>query len=86
MADRRHHYSTRLVWTGGQEQYGFLSAIMFAPMKSARRENLLSRCHPTPCVAAGRWNPEDLLAASLSACHKIWYMGLCAAAGIVVPA
>jgi organic hydroperoxide reductase OsmC/OhrA len=30
------------------------------------------------------WNPEELLVASLSACHKLWYLDLCAEAGIVV--
>jgi organic hydroperoxide reductase OsmC/OhrA len=33
---------------------------------------------------AGRWNPEDLLVASACACHKLWYLHLCADAGIVV--
>ena len=33
-----------------------------------------------------RWNPEELLLASLSACHKLWYLGLCAEAGVVVVA
>src|SRR3954470_11377049 len=23
---------------------------------------------------AGRWNPEDLVVAALSACHKLWYL------------
>jgi organic hydroperoxide reductase OsmC/OhrA len=32
----------------------------------------------------GRWNPEELLLASISACHKLWYLGLCAKAGISV--
>jgi len=31
-----------------------------------------------------RWNPEELLLASISACHKLWYLGLCARAGISV--
>ena len=31
-----------------------------------------------------RWNPEELLVASLSACHQLWYLHLCADAGIVV--
>ena len=31
-----------------------------------------------------RWNPEELLVASLSACHKLWYLHLCAVAGITV--
>ena len=33
-----------------------------------------------------RWNPEELLVASLSACHKLWYLHLAADAGITVTA
>ena len=33
-----------------------------------------------------RWNPEELLVASPSACHKLWYLHLAAEAGIVVTA
>jgi organic hydroperoxide reductase OsmC/OhrA len=33
---------------------------------------------------ASRWNPADLFLPSLSACHQLWYLGLCASAGIVV--
>jgi organic hydroperoxide reductase OsmC/OhrA len=32
----------------------------------------------------GRWNPEELLVAAVSACHKLWYLHLCANAGIAV--
>lgn len=31
-----------------------------------------------------RYNPEDLLVSALSACHMLWYLHLCADAGIVV--
>ena len=31
-----------------------------------------------------RYNPEELLVASLSSCHMLWYLHLCADAGIVV--
>lgn len=31
-----------------------------------------------------RWNPEELLLASICACHKLWYLGLCAQAGVTV--
>ena len=30
------------------------------------------------------YNPEELLVASLSACHMLWYLGLCANGGVVV--
>lgn len=33
-----------------------------------------------------RWNPEELLVASLSACHQLWYLHLCSDAGIAVTA
>ena len=31
-----------------------------------------------------RWTPEDLLLASIAACHKLWYLHLCATSGISV--
>ncbi|MGH9663499.1 MAG: OsmC family protein, partial [Bryobacteraceae bacterium] len=33
-----------------------------------------------------RYSPEELLLASLSACHMLWFLHLCADAGIVVTA
>ena len=33
-----------------------------------------------------RYNPEDLLVASLSACHMLWYLHLCSVSGVVVEA
>jgi organic hydroperoxide reductase OsmC/OhrA len=35
---------------------------------------------------ASRYNPEELLMASLSACHMLWFLHLCADAGITVTA
>jgi organic hydroperoxide reductase OsmC/OhrA len=35
---------------------------------------------------ATRWNPEELLLGAISACHQLWYLHLCADAGIVVTA
>lgn len=32
------------------------------------------------------WNPEELFVAALSACHKLWYLHLCAVEGVVVTA
>lgn len=33
-----------------------------------------------------RWNPEQLLVASVAQCHMLWYLGLAASAGVVVTA
>lgn len=31
-----------------------------------------------------RYNPEDLLLASVSSCHMLWYLHLCVEAGVIV--
>ena len=31
-----------------------------------------------------RWNPEELLVASIAQCHMLWYLHLCATSGVVV--
>jgi len=88
MAQQRvHRYGTRLKWMG--------AADGTAPFRRHDRSYLLS-CGGKPAIEgssdpvfrgdASRWNPEDLLVASLSACHHLWYMGLCAQAGIEVVA
>jgi organic hydroperoxide reductase OsmC/OhrA len=86
MTSRSHRYEARLIWTGGGS----------ADAKAFRNHNRSYRLDAPgkPAIAGSsdaifrgdtaRWNPEDLLIASLSACHHLWYMGLCAAAGIVV--
>ena len=33
---------------------------------------------------AARWNPEDMLVGSLSACHMLWYLHLCSVKGVTV--
>jgi organic hydroperoxide reductase OsmC/OhrA len=85
MGDRTHQYEAKLVWTGGTAQAAPFrkhdrSYDLQAPGKPAipGSSDAVFRGNPS------RWNPEDLLVASLSACHHLWYMGLCAAAGIVV--
>ena len=33
-----------------------------------------------------KYNPEELLVASISSCHMLWYLHLCADAGVIVTA
>jgi organic hydroperoxide reductase OsmC/OhrA len=84
MADRRHHYSTHLVWTGAAETRSFRNHIRAYEVSAPGKPDIAGSSDPVFRGDATRWNPEELLVASLSACHKLWYMGLCAAAGIVV--
>jgi organic hydroperoxide reductase OsmC/OhrA len=85
---RTHEYSVGLQWTGntGAGTRGY---------RDYRREHLLSAPGKSPIAGSsdpafrgdpGRWNPEELLVAALSACHQLAYLHLCAEAGVVVTA
>lgn len=85
MTHRTHRYTTKLDWIGTEDET--------VPFRRHNRSYVV-RCDGKPGIPGSsdpgfrgdrtRWNPEDLLVASLSACHHLWYMGLCAEAGIVV--
>jgi organic hydroperoxide reductase OsmC/OhrA len=85
---RRRHYALDLEWTGnlgeGTRRYdGYARSYRIsAPGKPP----LDGSADPAFLGDAARWNPEDLLLAALSACHKLWYLHLCANAGVVVTA
>lgn len=84
--DKQHHYAVRVVWTGnvgtGTESYrGYERAHEIGAPGKPR---INGSADPAFRGDPERWNPEELLVASLSACHKLWYLGLCSQAGIVV--
>ena len=53
-------------------------------MTAGDKAPLLASADPAFRGAPERWNPEELLIASLSQCHMLWYLVLCAKEGIVV--
>ena len=88
MADRLHRYAVRVVWTGDAGS-GTSSPRAYSrahEIEAAGKPAIPGSSDPAFRGDPARWNPEELLLASLSACHKLWYLGLCAAAGVVVVA
>jgi organic hydroperoxide reductase OsmC/OhrA len=83
---RRHSYRIELSWTGnrgpGTISYRGYSRdhVISAPGKP----DIAGASDPAFLGDATRWNPEEMLVASLSACHQLWYLHLCADAGIHV--
>ena len=83
---REHRYSVTVTWRGnrgsGTSSYGAY----------AREHEIAADGKPAIAGSSDplfrgdrtRWNPEELLVASLSACHQLWYLHLAADAGIVV--
>ncbi len=83
-----HEYGVTVTWTGnlgsgttGYKHYSRDFALEAAG-KSAIAGTADTVFHGTP----GRWNPEEMLVAALSACHKLSYLHLCAVNGVVVTA
>lgn len=81
---RTHIYRTHLTWTGSQAGVPFRNHRRDYRIEAAGKPPIEGSSDPIFRGDAARWNPEDLLVAALSACHQLWYMGLCAAAGIEV--
>ena len=88
MAEHEHHYIVTVQWTGN-------SGSGTSAYRAYERAHEISSPVPGKPVIPGssdpayrgdtsRWNPEELLVASLSACHKLWYLHVCAVNKVVV--
>lgn len=83
---KTHHYAVEVNWTGNRgagtqtyQGYGREHEI-----RVAGKPVLAGSADAAYRGDARRHNPEDLLVASLSACHMLWYLHLAADAGVVV--
>jgi organic hydroperoxide reductase OsmC/OhrA len=86
MTGTQHSYRVTVEWTGnrGSGTSGHAAYSRDHTICAGAKAPIDGSSDPAFRGDPARWNPEDLLLASISACHKLWYLGLCAAAGIVV--
>ena len=85
---RTHAYHVRLDWTGNRGR-GTASPGSYSrahTIHAPGKPPIAGSSDPAFRGDTACWNPEELLLASLSACHQLWYLGLCAETGIVVVA
>jgi organic hydroperoxide reductase OsmC/OhrA len=84
---KEHRYSLEMKWTGnlgrGTENYRAYSRNheVSGPGKAVP---ISGSSDPSFRGDPSRYNPEELLVASLSTCHMLWFLHLCSDAGIVV--
>ena len=85
-AGKQHQYSVQVEWTGntGSGTSGYRSYKRDHQISAGEKRIIEGSSDPGFRGDAGRYNPEELLVASLSACHMLWYLHLCAEASIVV--
>ena len=85
---RPHHYAARLRWSGetGDAAMSYPAYSRSYTIESAGKPSLNGSADAHFRGDASKYNPEDLLVASLSACHLLSYLAVCSRAGIAVTA
>jgi organic hydroperoxide reductase OsmC/OhrA len=81
-----HHYSLTVKWTGnrGQGTTGYADYDRSHTISITNKPNISGSSDTAFRGDNTKHNPEDMLVASLSTCHMLWYLHLCADAGIIV--
>lgn len=83
---KQHHYRATIHWTGnkGEGTSHYRAYDRSHTISINDKPDLLGSSDPAYRGDNTRHNPEDLFLSSLSACHMLWYLHLCAEAGVVV--
>ena len=81
-----HHYETVVTWTGdrGTGTSTYRAYGRDHTVTAEGRPPIPGSSDPVFRGDSDRWNPEQLLVVALSQCHMLWYLHLCAEAGVVV--
>lgn len=84
--DKEHTYKIGLMWTGnkGSGTETYTSYERAHTLHAEGKPDLLGSADPLFRGDSAKWNPEELLLASLSSCHMLWYLHLCANHKIIV--
>ncbi|MGW0436229.1 OsmC family protein [Micromonospora sp. NPDC003197] len=85
---RTHSYELTVDWTGAGDT-GTINYRAYGREHEVTAPGLPpipGTADPTFRGDPSRWNPEQLLVASLSQCHLLSYLSLCARSGVVVTA
>jgi organic hydroperoxide reductase OsmC/OhrA len=88
MAGRAHLFEANITWTGnrglGTSTYTGYGRDHLARVKE--KPDLLMSADEAFLGNPAKHNPEEWLVVAISSCHMLWYLHLCADAGIIVRA
>jgi organic hydroperoxide reductase OsmC/OhrA len=81
-----HGYEVTVRWTGntGSGTSAYLGYDRAHEVVSDGKPTIEGSADPVFLGSPERWNPEELLVSSLSQCHMLSYLALCARSGVVV--
>ena len=82
----QHHYNLTVKWTGntGTGTSGYTAFERSHSVIITNKAEILASSDPAFRGDKTKHNPEEFLLASISSCHMLWYLHLCATAGIIV--
>ncbi|MGV3509980.1 MAG: OsmC family protein [Sphingobacteriaceae bacterium] len=82
----QHHYKVAIKWTGnkgtGTDNYKTYERSYDISIQN--KPDIQGSSDPAFRGDMTKHNPEELLVSSISACHMLWYLHLCAEAGVIV--
>ena len=83
-----HAYTVTVTWTGntGRGASSYRDYERSHVIEIIGKPPIPASSDPAFRGDTARYNPEELLVASLSSCHMLWYLHLCSTAGIAVQA
>ena len=86
MPNKSHTYAAAIEWTGntGSGTSGYRAYGREHVIRIAGKPDIAGSSDPAFRGDGRRHNPEDMLVASISTCHMLWYLHLAADAGVVV--
>jgi organic hydroperoxide reductase OsmC/OhrA len=86
MADKTHRYTMAVIWTGneGTGTSGYRTYRRDHDILADGKATIAGSSDPAFRGDPKRWNPEELLVASLSTCHMLWFLHLASDAGLAV--
>lgn len=83
---KTHTYGAYVHWSSaaGEGTTGYRAYSRDHTIGVSGKPEIAASSDPAFLGTASRYNPEELLVASLSSCHMLWYLHLCAVNGIHV--
>lgn len=81
---KQHHYKVAVSWHDNNGTRRYTSYSRDHIITVAGKPAIDASADPSFRGNPGRYNPEELFLASISNCHMLWYLHLCAVNGVIV--
>ncbi|QKX07636.1 OsmC family peroxiredoxin [Aquimarina sp. TRL1] len=83
---KEHNYKATVKWTGnkGKGTSNYKEFERCHTISIEKKPDILCSSDPAFRGDKTKYNPEELLLSSLSACHMLWYLHLCSESNVII--